>query len=201
MRYYINKRTGVVASKSLWSSTLMVFCETDGRKDFNLRMDSLEAEYFLKDPDTKQVSQIDAETFAILRSPSFTDPASSLLDEFLSAEEATAKDWKTCVDDAAIDAIMNEQDWREIWLNPERVELAQEIALAKHSDITAWLEKNDYILSDADKIRLIVATHCFEMEDAINSETKEKEDGDEDNDGADDDDEEEEEEEGTSKSR
>ena len=112
MRYYINERTGVAAAKSFWNSRVKVFCETDGRKDFNLRMDSLEAEYFLKDPDTKQVSQIDAETFAILLSPSFTNPNSSLLDEFLSAEEATAKDWKACVDDAGIDAIMSERNWR-----------------------------------------------------------------------------------------
>lgn len=167
MRYYINERTGVAAAKSFWNSTVTVFCEIDGRKDFNLRMDPLEAEYFLKDPDTKQTSQIDAETFAILRSPSFTDPNASLLDEYLSAEEATAKDWKACVDDAGIDAIMSEPDWREIWLDPERVELAQEIALANHSDITAWLEKNDYILSDADKIRLIIATGCLEPEELL----------------------------------
>lgn len=166
MRYYINERTGVAAAKSFWNSTVKVFCETDGRKDFNLRMDSLEAEYFLKDPDTKQVSQIDAETFAILLSPSFTNPNSSLLDEFLSAEEATAKDWKACVDDAGIDAIMSERNWREIWLDPERVEAALEIALAEHSDITAWLEQNNYLLSDADKIRLIVATGCPERENS-----------------------------------
>ena len=166
MRYYINERTGVVASKSLWGKTLMVFCETDGRKDFNLRMDSLEAEYFLKDPDTKKVSQIDAETFAILRSPSFAEGAEpSLLDEFLNAEEATTKDWKACVDDAGIDAIMSERGWREIWLDPERVEIALEIALAEHSDITAWLEQNNYLLSDTDKIRLIIATGCLESEE------------------------------------
>ena len=171
MRYYINERTGVAAAKSFWNSTVTVFCEIDGRKDFNLRMDPLEAEYFLKDPDTKQVSQIDAETFAILRSPSFTEGAEpSLLDEYLSAEEATAKDWKACVDDAGIAAIMSEQGWREIWLNPERFEAALEIALAEHSDITAWLEKNNYLLSDADKIRLIVATGCLESEDNEDSE-------------------------------
>ncbi len=60
---------------------------------------------------------------------------------------------------------MSDRDWRETWLDPERVELAQEIALAEHSDITAWLEKHDYKLTDADKIRLIIATGAMEMDD------------------------------------
>ena len=164
MRYYINERTGVTAAKSFWDGAMKIFCESDGKKDFNLKMDTLEADYFLKDPETKQVNEIEAETFALLQSPAFADSDTTLMDEFLSSE-ALSEDWMKCVDEAGLDTIMNEQDWRDIWLDPERVEMAQEVALAEHSDISAWLEKNDYILSDADKIRLIVATGCLGLED------------------------------------
>ena len=72
MRYYLNKRTGVAASKSWRETCLMAFSEVEGRKDFNRRMNPFDSEVFLRDPDTKRVTALEAETYELLRDPDFT---------------------------------------------------------------------------------------------------------------------------------
>ena len=170
MRYYVNIRTGVVAAQSVRNAPLMAFSEVDGKKDFNRPMSPFDSETYLRNPDTKRVSAIEAETYALLQDSDFT-PA----DDDPLAVEAMA-DWRDCVDDDTIAQIMLDPDWREAWLDPETVEVALESASNEYPQIAADLKACNYRLSDADTLRMLVATGNLQIEDG---------EGEEDDDGAD----------------
>jgi len=155
MRYYLNKRTGVAASKSWRDTCLMAFSEVDGRKDFNRRMNPFDSEVFLRDPDTKRVMALEAESYELLRDPDFTVPEDDPL-----AVEAMA-DWRSCIDDDTIEAIMSDPNWRENWLDPDKVAAAMETAINDYPLISASLQGCTQNLSDADMLRLLVATRTL----------------------------------------
>lgn len=157
MRYYLNKRTGVAASKSWRETCLMAFSEVEGRKDFNRRMNPFDSEVFLRDPDTKRVTALEAETYELLRDPDFTVSEDDPL-----AVEAMA-DWRSSIDDDTIEAIMSDPNWREAWLDPETVETALETAINDYPQIAASIRECNYHLSDADTLRLLVATRSLEI--------------------------------------
>lgn len=157
MRYYINKRTGCAAMQARRGLPFLVFSEVDGKKDFNRVMSAFDSEIFLHDMDTRRVSAIEAETYVLLQGPNFTPAVGDPL-----AVEAMA-DWRSSIDDDTIEAIMSDPNWREAWLDPETVQTALETAINDYPQIAASIRECNYHLSDADTLRLLVATRSLEI--------------------------------------